>query len=189
MFTAMEKAQALLEGFKGEEGARGNPFSEMLELNLLASIEDLLKQQEAETRLEMANECIAKIESCNRDMSGECIWLLDAVKALTGLSETAKEKVTQDIDSKMKAAGMTPLSVMLGKSPMDSFIQHSGVSDLNRFEQWLSMRVEETARGLARMNLADKDETNDEMYEWWLAHAAVFKEVKVNFDAALEQTK
>lgn len=91
MSTARDKARTLLDGFKGVDG---NPFSEMLELNLLNSIENVLKLQEAEIRLEATQECINQIDACKRDTSGHNISHQDAVTALSGLSDSAHDLVT-----------------------------------------------------------------------------------------------
>lgn len=46
----IEIAQQYLNGFKGEDGVRGNPFSECLELNLTVGIANLIKATERSTR-------------------------------------------------------------------------------------------------------------------------------------------
>jgi hypothetical protein len=90
----------------------------------------------------------------------------------------------EELDQRMKAAGMIPLSGLLCGQPIDAFIRHAGVVDLKSFEQWLSMRHVETQAARARMDLEKKE--GDELYEWTLAHAAVFHEVMVNYRAALK---
>ncbi len=87
------------------------------------------------------------------------------------------------LDQEMKAAGMITLTELLSGQPLDKFIKHAGVVDLNSFEQWLSMRHVETQKARARMDLDKKE--GDELYEWTLAHAAAFHEVMVNFKAAI----
>ena len=92
----------------------------------------------------------------------------------------------QGLDERMKAAGMIPLSSLLAGSPMDCFHRHAGVNDIDTFEQWLKLRLEETMSMKCRMILDKKED--DELYEWALAHAAVFNEVMINFKAATQKT-
>lgn len=88
----------------------------------------------------------------------------------------------RDLDERMKAAGMMPLSEMLTNIPIGRFMAHSGVTDLTSFEAWLKMRREEMLRMQASMDL-DKRGDGD-LYEWVIAHTAVFTEVLCNFRAA-----
>jgi hypothetical protein len=92
-------------------------------------------------------------------------------------------KSIEELDRRMAEAGMIPLSQLLKGQPIDGFIRHAGVVDLDTFEQWLSMRHLETQSARARMDLMKKE--GDELYEWTFAHAAVFNEVMVNFRAAI----
>ena len=87
-----------------------------------------------------------------------------------------------DLDKRMAAAGMTPVSVMLAQNTLGKFSCHSGVTDLDKFEEWLQMRREEFIRMQARMTL--DDEEKDEMFEWVTAHNAVLGEVMANFRQA-----
>ena len=87
-----------------------------------------------------------------------------------------------ELDAEMKAAGMVPLSEMLANIPLARWMKHTGVTDLDSFEAWLKMRREEMLRMQAEMSL-DKNES-DEMFEWVVAHVAVFSEVLCNFQAA-----
>jgi len=50
MKTAEQKASTFIDGFKGQDGVQGNPFSDQLEVNLLAGIRRLLKEQDRDTR-------------------------------------------------------------------------------------------------------------------------------------------
>lgn len=87
-----------------------------------------------------------------------------------------------NLDARMREAGMTPLSEMLASIPLARWLTHTGVNDMKSFEAWLCMRREEMLRMQATMEL-DKRE-DDELYEWVIAHAAVFTEVLCNFRAA-----
>lgn len=90
-----------------------------------------------------------------------------------------------DLDARMKAAGMTPLSEMLENIPLGRFLTHTGVTDLASFEAWLQMRREELLRMQATLTLDKRDE--DELFEWVTAHVAVFTEVLCNFQAARDR--
>jgi hypothetical protein len=46
--TSKEKAKEFIESFNGSDGIKGSPFSEQLELNLIAGIAQVLKEQEVE---------------------------------------------------------------------------------------------------------------------------------------------
>jgi hypothetical protein len=59
---------------------------------------------------------------------------------------------------------------------------HSGVNDLKAYEQWLIMRREESLKLQAQFELDENQD--DELYEWAVAHAAVFGECLANFRAA-----
>lgn len=87
-----------------------------------------------------------------------------------------------NLDSRMREAGMVPLSEMLASIPLGKWLTHTGVNDLKSFEAWLCMRREEMLRMQVKMEL-DKRE-DDELYEWVIAHVAVFTEVLCNFRAA-----
>lgn len=59
MKTAAEKAEQFIDGFKGKDGVRYE-FSEELELNLLAGIRILLKEQDRDTR----HACAEAVRQC-----------------------------------------------------------------------------------------------------------------------------
>lgn len=87
-----------------------------------------------------------------------------------------------DLAERMKAAGMMSIEQMLERSPLGRFQAHAGVTDLEKFEEWIQMRRKEFLTMQARMTL-DKQE-DDEMFEWVLAHCAVLGEVIANFRQA-----
>ena len=87
-----------------------------------------------------------------------------------------------DLDARMKAAGMMPLSDMLRHVPAGRWLTHSGVTDLPSFEAWLKMRRAEMLMMQASMALDTQQD--DALFEWVVAHAAVFTEVLCNFQAA-----
>ncbi len=86
------------------------------------------------------------------------------------------------LDEKLKAAGMLTVEELMKGSPLDGFMTHAGVKDLDTFEQWLKMRQKETLSLKARLTVEGKED--DELFEWALSHAAVFNEVMINFKAA-----
>lgn len=94
-------------------------------------------------------------------------------------------KPVPELDERMKAVGMIPVSEMLKGAPLDSFFTHAGVCDLNTFTQWVEMKRAEYLRSQGRYDLGERDKTDD-LYEWTVAHAAVFGMVHVNLKAALK---
>lgn len=88
---------------------------------------------------------------------------------------------TADLDARMVAAGMVPLSELLENIPLEKWQRHVGVTDLKSFEDWLHMRRGEMLRMQAYMDLEKR--TEDDMFEWVLAHNAVLTEVICNFRA------
>ncbi len=112
----------------------------------------------------------------------------DSAQTLDDLIAQAKaapqdEPVADDLDSRMRDAGMLSVAQLLAGAPLDAFVKHAGVNDLDTFGQWLEMRRAECLKMQARFQL-DKRE-DDELYEWVTAHAAVFTEVHVNFKAVI----
>jgi hypothetical protein len=91
---------------------------------------------------------------------------------------------SETLDERMKAAGMFTVSQMMGAAPMDVFIKHAGVNDLDSFLKWVEMKRAEYVRMQARYDLGEKPK-DDDMYEWVIAHNAVFAAVHVNLKAAM----
>ncbi len=89
-----------------------------------------------------------------------------------------------DLDARMKAAGMTPLSELLEHDPMGKFAAHTGVRSVEDFEQWVKNKHEQFLRMRLEYELGDKSK-DDELYEWVFAHAAVFGQVAVNLRQAM----
>ena len=88
-----------------------------------------------------------------------------------------------DLDERMKAAGMIPLSELLDldkQAPMDKWSAHAAVQSHNDFEWWLKMRYEEMMRMRISYELGDKDK-EDELFEWIFAHSSALGEVLVNW--------
>lgn len=99
---------------------------------------------------------------------------------------TSDEKL-KELDEKMKKAGMIPVSEILKNPPINRFIIHAGMDNLEFFREWLRMRYKEYLTMQAKMMLETSQE-HDEMFEWVLAHSAVFGEVIANFDAAVKKS-
>jgi len=90
----------------------------------------------------------------------------------------------ESLDERMIKAGMVPLSQILKQNPLGKFSAHKGIEGLKDFESWLAMRRKETARMHARMVLEGRE--GDDLYEWALAHSAVFAEVEANYSQAMK---
>jgi len=102
------------------------------------------------------------------------------------LAETRQLHASLDsnasLSERMKAAGMLTAEQIMGGSPLDAFIRHAGVNSLETFRDWLTMKRSEYVRLHARLSLEKRED--DELFEWVIAHAAVFGEALVNFTAA-----
>lgn len=85
----------------------------------------------------------------------------------------------EQLDKEMKALGMIPASAMINGNPI---MAHCGVTDMEKFEQWLNMRHEEMLKFKARMII--KGQEDNELYEWALAYHAALAEVLTNFNQA-----
>lgn len=48
-----------------------------------------------------------------------------------------------DLAERMQAAGMFSIEQMLERSPIGAFQAHAGVTDLEKFEEWIQMRRRE----------------------------------------------
>lgn len=95
----------------------------------------------------------------------------------------AKNKADDaDLDTRMKAAGMFSAAQMLAGTPIDAFRKHAQVKDLDTFGQWLDLKCLEYVKMQARFELEKR--RDDELYDWAVAHCAVFLETRVNFKAA-----
>ena len=101
---------------------------------------------------------------------------------------TDTDQAIKSLDERMVAAGMIPLSTILsGEGVLKQWMAHTGVVDLDTFEQWLLMRYRELLIMRMPYELGDKDKS-DELYEWVLGHAGAFSEVTANFRAMKERS-
>lgn len=105
---------------------------------------------------------------------------------LAKASQQVQGEPVQSLDERMKAAGMLSVSQLLAGAPMDAFHKHAGVVDLDSLLEWVEMRRGECLRAQARYDL---DKPKDDLYEWAIAHSAVFTELHVNLRAAIEGEK
>lgn len=90
-----------------------------------------------------------------------------------------------DLDARMKAAGMIPLSDLLCKeSPLDKWATSTAVCDVQSFKDYVERRYREFMTMRVAYELGEKGE-EDELYEWVLAHCGALHDVLVNLRAAL----
>lgn len=88
-----------------------------------------------------------------------------------------------DLNERLKAAGMFTIDQMLGVTPMSKFTIVSGMDNLEFFGAWLDRRTREFLQMRVAYELGDKPK-DDPLYEWVLAHSATLLEVRENFMAA-----
>lgn len=93
--------------------------------------------------------------------------------------------VPDDIDARMKSAGMLSAAEIVAGQPINAFMKHAGVTDLESLLKWAEMRRAEFLRMQAGYELGDK--SKDDMYEWVISHVAAFSELHVNIRAAMIQ--
>lgn len=93
--------------------------------------------------------------------------------------------VPDDIDTRMKNAGMLSAAEIIAGQPIDAFMKHAGVVDLESLLKWAEMRRAEFLRMQAKYELGDNQK--DDMYEWVTSHVAAFSELHVNIRAAMLQ--
>lgn len=97
--------------------------------------------------------------------------------------DSESDEVSDDLDQRMAAAGMVPVSQMMEQNALDVFSCHAGVTDLGRFEEWLQVRRKEFIQMQAQMTIEGLEE--NELFEWVVAHSAVLGEVLANFRQAI----
>ncbi|WP_284958462.1 DUF551 domain-containing protein [Enterobacter cloacae] len=97
----------------------------------------------------------------------------------------APVSVHDDIDTRMKNAGMLSAAEIIAGQPIDAFMKHAGVVDLESLLKWAEMRRAEFLRMQAKYELGDNQK--DDMYEWVISHVAAFSELHINIRAAMLQ--
>lgn len=95
---------------------------------------------------------------------------------------SSPSKVEKTLDVRMKAAGMQTIDEMLSSLTDEPLLLQAEVVDIQSFEGWLEMKCREFNSMQARMHLDKRLE--DELYEWVLAHAALFKSVLAHYRKA-----
>ncbi|MDU9626264.1 hypothetical protein [Escherichia coli] len=111
----------------------------------------------------------------------------DPLREVTPLytAPPAPVSVPDDIDTRMKNAGMLSAPEIIAGQPIDAFMKHAGVVDLESLLKWSEMRRAEFLRMQAKYELGDNQK--DDMYEWVISHVAAFSELHVNIRAAMLQ--
>ncbi|HDC4490740.1 TPA: DUF3850 domain-containing protein [Enterobacter asburiae] len=108
-------------------------------------------------------------------------WSCQALYA----AQPAPVSVPDNIDARMKNAGMLSATEIIAGQPIDAFMKHAGVVDLASLLKWAEMRRAEFLRMQAKYVLGDNPK--DDMYEWVISHVAAFSELHVNIRAAMLQ--
>lgn len=90
----------------------------------------------------------------------------------------------RSLDQKLRDAGMVTVAELMAGSMLDGFIKHNQVNDIPSLFSWVEMRRSQFALRKIPYDLGEKDESDD-MYEWILAHYAVFTEIHINMKEAL----
>ncbi|WP_436879535.1 hypothetical protein [Escherichia coli] len=124
-------------------------------------------------------------ETDNKRMGREWMWAdSDAGLAPVYAAQPAPV-MPDDIDARMKNAGMLSAAEIIAGQPIDAFMKHAGVVDLESLLKWSEMRRAEFLRMQAKYELGDNQK--DDMYEWVISHVAAFSELHVNIRAAMLQ--
>lgn len=101
----------------------------------------------------------------------------DAIAALPAVGNRL------DLAERMKAAGMQTVDQMVAGLTANPLLLQKEVVDLESFEAWLEMEYRRFVGMQAERQLQKQDD--DEMFEWILAHAAVYGDVLANFRQAM----
>ncbi|WIY23626.1 hypothetical protein [Parasedimentitalea psychrophila] len=108
------------------------------------------------------------------------VWVNEADLTIATMQPTA---APQSLDERMKAAGMLTLTQMLAEPIMGKFGTHAAMNNMELFGQWLDSKRTEYQKMRMRYELGGKSK-DDDLWEWFFAHAATFSEVCDNFRAA-----
>lgn len=93
----------------------------------------------------------------------------------------------EDLNDRLRAAGMFTIPEMMGETPLTRWEVHAAMKSLDAFGWWLEAQVRQYLTMKAEYDLSGRPE-GDELYEWVLAHAAAFRTIRVNFEAARKAT-
>nr|WP_192963456.1 hypothetical protein [Pseudomonas fluorescens]CEK42291.1 hypothetical protein PQBR57_0338 [Pseudomonas fluorescens SBW25] len=146
---------------------------------VLASECDRIHQDLTSTRLELESRANACVQLAKRIVAIE--RELSDVRSLSTVFDT-----DASLNERMKAAGMHTVPQVMAGTPIDAFIRHAGVTNLESFGEWLEMERAQFLKMQARFELAGKEK--DGLYEWVMSHAAVLSAVMVNFKHASQLT-
>lgn len=180
----------MLEQSKSDAGELQTEQSDLQEQNiaLQAQVEMLTRQLQAQREsyntlkhhaeqvVHNQNEAPGELSTSINKMAG-----IVEIQTQAGSTSVSNEEIAH-VDELLIAQGMIPLSSLLKEAPIDKFMSHVGVDSMEFFERWLDMRFKETMKYKAMLFArTDGNPEGDEMYEWSLAHAAVYQEVMINF--------
>jgi hypothetical protein len=132
--------------------------------------------------LELADDMDYSLTKPTNAVMQRIYMLRHAAKQILAIKEAEPAPVADSLEERMKAAGMLSVAELLAGTPMDAFTKHAGVNGIATLGQWAEMKRAEYIKLNARYELGEKPK--DELYEWVLAHAAVFTELHVNLKAA-----
>lgn len=137
---------------------------------------------------ERLQQAMAALETQRSELMTSCATHKAAAEALEQEIAALRSRSTVfDTDAsladRLKAAGMRTVADVMAGSPIDAFMRHAAVHDLDTFAQWLIMRREESVKLHSRLVLEGREE--DEIFDWVLSHSAAFGEALVNFKAAM----
>ncbi len=88
-----------------------------------------------------------------------------------------------NLDEQMKEAGMRTIDEMVASLTDNTLLLTKEVTDLESFEWWLETSYREFLSMQAERDIKKQD--GDEMYEWILAHAALFGSVLAHYRQAI----
>lgn len=111
------------------------------------------------------------------------------IKSALEPAPIATQEADADLDERMKAAGMIPLSELLeSHGPMEKWMRHADVHTFDDFCLWVKMKQREFMTMRMKYELGDRDK-DDDLFEWVFAHAAVFDGIATQLRALAEPDK
>lgn len=153
------------------------------------TIAQALATAREEGRRDMRDEIVGKLQSkADASRMAPVRGLLkDCAQEFRNLPTNALESEVDDLDTRMKEAGMVPLSELLAGTQLDRWRVHTGVTDVQSFLEIAEKKHESFTKLFIQYEVGDKEP--DELYEWVLAHKAVWGDVVFNLRAAIEKGK
>jgi hypothetical protein len=99
-----------------------------------------------------------------------------------------KVERSDDLDERMKALGMIPMSELLaGDGALERFTAHAGVQTIDDFREWAKMQHASYLTMRMGYELGDQS-MDDSLYEWVFAHEAVFSTIMANLRAVARRS-